>query len=134
MKIIGLIRVGKDSVLKYTPSGDAVLNFSGAYSYGKLNNKQTQWIEYSLFGKRAESLQQYIVAGKQLLVYASDLHASTYDKKDGSTGVSIKARVDDIEFVGKRDESEQGKRTEPSQQTLETVSGGVDEFRDDIPF
>lgn len=139
MKIIGPVRLGKDADLRYTPGGDAVASFSAAFNYGKPDsegNRPSQWIEFSLWGKRAETLQKYLLKGKQFVVYARDPYIHTYEKKDGGTGFTLKATIDDIDFIGKRDELEQERRIEPepTKQKLEPVSGGVDEFHDDIHF
>ncbi|WP_282091330.1 single-stranded DNA-binding protein [Epibacterium ulvae] len=68
-KLIIAGRVGKDAVLRHTQGGDAVLGFSLAVSNGKDRNgaeRPATWYNCSIWGKRAESLQNYISKGMSL--------------------------------------------------------------------
>jgi single-strand DNA-binding protein len=70
-KLIIAGRVGKDAVLRRTQSGDAVLGFSLAVDNGKDrdgNKRPATWFDCSIWGKRAESLERYIVKGMCLTV------------------------------------------------------------------
>lgn len=61
--------VGKDAVLRRTQSGDPVLGFSLAVDNGKDkdgNKRDSTWYDCSIWGKRAESLEQYITKGAKL--------------------------------------------------------------------
>lgn len=101
MKLIGLARLGKTAELRNV--GDTcVANLALAFNYGKKGedgNRPTQWVEGSLWGKRAESLEQYLVKGQQVLVTLSETHIETYEGKNG-TGSKLVGRIDDIEFAG----------------------------------
>lgn len=103
MKIIGLARLGRDAELRYLPSGECVANLALAYNYGKKGGdgkKPTQWLDASLWGKRAESLEEYLVQGQQFLVEVRDVHIETYQKGDGGTGTKLVGTIDDLEFAG----------------------------------
>ena len=66
MPVIELGRIGRDVELRYTPSGDAVCNIALAVDYGRKGQdgkRPTQWYEVSLWGKRAEALQPYLLKG-----------------------------------------------------------------------
>lgn len=55
--------VGKDSELRRTGSGDAVLSFSLAVDNGKDangNKRDATWFDASIWGKRAEKLEAHI--------------------------------------------------------------------------
>ena len=61
--------VGKDAVLRRTGNGDAVLGFSVAVDNGKDKNgnkRDSTWYSCSIWGKRAESLENYIKKGTKL--------------------------------------------------------------------
>ena len=61
--------VGKDAVLRKTQNGDAVLGFSVAVDQGKDKNgnkRDSVWINCSVWGKRAESLENFIKKGAKL--------------------------------------------------------------------
>jgi len=143
MKAIGLARLGRDAELKYAASGDPVANFSAAYDFGQKDqegNRQTQWITFALFGTRAEKLVDYLKKGKQFFIMASDLHVRTYEKRDGGQGFELRARVDDIQFCGNKDDDAQPReaaarpRTAPAPNTPQGTGGGIANLDDDIPF
>ncbi|RXJ70759.1 single-stranded DNA-binding protein, partial [Veronia nyctiphanis] len=58
-----LCRLGADAVLRTTPGGQRVASLSLAYSIGYGENKQTQWIDGSLWGNRAEKLVPHLTKG-----------------------------------------------------------------------
>ncbi len=58
--------IGKDAELRRMQGGDAVAGFSVAVSEGR--DKPTTWWDVSLFGKRGESLCQYLTKGSRVTV------------------------------------------------------------------
>ena len=63
--------IGKDAELRRTQSGDAVAGFSVAIDNGKDKNgnkRDTTWIDCSLWGKRGESLCQYLTKGTKVAI------------------------------------------------------------------
>jgi len=98
----GLYTLGRDAEVRFTANGDAVASLSLAYHYGKktAEGKQpTQWIDASLWGKRAEALSQYLTKGKEIFAVLDDVHIETYKKKDGTEGFKLAAKVSDITVV-----------------------------------
>lgn len=159
MKLIGLIRLGRDAEIRYTGDGKPVASLAGAWNHGRKGDdgkRPTQWADLALWGDRAEKLQEYLTKGKQVFVVCSDVHVQTYQKNDGSTGVRLVGRVDDIEFAGGQNDQagqQQGQQRQqapaqrqaaPTQQRQAPVpktSGGggstgtaFDDLDDDIPF
>lgn len=70
-KLIIAGNVGRDAELRRTGNGDAVLGFSVAVDQGKDangNKRDALWVDCSVWGKRAESLQSYITKGTRLTV------------------------------------------------------------------
>lgn len=100
--IQGLFRIGRDAELRHTPSGDAVINLALAYNYGKKADNTSQWVDASLWGKRAEVLAEYLVKGQQVFVVIDGPHIETFPKRDGGEGYKLVGRVMDIEFAGSR--------------------------------
>lgn len=95
--------LGKDAETRFLPNGDAVCNFSVADSMGK--DKGTIWWNCQLYGKRAESLSQYLVKGQAVTVTGSVTEREWQDK-EGSKRKSMDIRVSDIALQGgRRDES-----------------------------
>lgn len=72
-RVILVGNLGRDAEVRYGASGSAVANFSLATTEnwtGRDGEKreQTEWHRVALWGKPAESLQQYLVKGKQVYV------------------------------------------------------------------
>lgn len=123
---IGLARIGNDPIVRYTASNDPVVDLSLSFNYGRKGpdgKRPTQWVKATLWGKRAESLAPYLVKGQQLMVTLSELHIETYDKKDGTQGVSLVARVTEIELTQRTEQK-------PKPVTAETFA----EMDDDIDW
>jgi len=103
MKVIGLARIGRDAEVRFTPNGDAVCNLALAFSYGKKADGQkyrpTQWVDASMWGKRAEALAPYLNAGGLVDVILSDVHIEEYEGKNG-TGSKLVGRVLEIDLAG----------------------------------
>lgn len=100
MTVIG--NVGK-AEMKYFDSGTAVLNFSVAANLyrGKDNDKETVWVQCSLFGERAEKLANYINVGS-FVVVNGEPSVRAYVNKAGEAAASLNLRVNEIVFGGKK--------------------------------
>lgn len=104
MKAHGLAYLGRDAEIRFTTQGEPVTNLSLAFSYGKRGDdgkRPTQWVEASLWGKRAEALAPYLLKGSQIVAYLDDVHIETFEGKNGA-GHKLAARVADIELVSAR--------------------------------
>ena len=145
----GVFRIGRDAELRRIPSGEAVINLGLAYNHGQKSSdgkKPTQWVDAVLWGKRAESLAQYLVKGTQVECILGDVHIESFNKADGTPYTKLAARIQDIEFVGaagqSRNEGSQHNSaashapTTPASNPKPTPSrgGGFDDMDDDIPF
>ena len=94
-----LVRLGRDATLRFTANQKAVSSLACVYDIGYGNNKKSQWIEVSLWGKQAEALTQYLTKGKQIVIYADDVELEEFQKNDGSTGSKLKARAINIDLT-----------------------------------
>ncbi len=70
-KIIVIGNLGRDLEMGYTPMGQPVTSFSVASSrrYTTSSGEQreeTEWFNYSAFGKLADTCIQYLTKGKQV--------------------------------------------------------------------
>jgi len=150
MKHIGMARLGRDSEMRYLNDGTPVLNMALAVNYGKKGqdgNRPTQWIEAAMFGQRAETLAPFMLKGSAHCFTLSDLHIGTYVKGDGSQGVKLAARVDDVELGPRQDGAAPAPtrqapapapRQAPPRQAAPAMppksSSGFDDMDSDIPF
>lgn len=145
MLMVGVARIGNEPVARYTPDGKAVMDISLAFDYGRKGadgRRPTQWVNATMWGERVEKLQPYLSKGGQVFVTLSEPHIETYEKKDGSgQGFSLRARINDLEFVGGRRDDSASTESEPAAASRQASSAkpgakapGFDELDDDIPF
>lgn len=150
MKLIGLIRLGRDAELRYTQDGTQVATLAGAWNYGRKDQdgkRPTQWADLSIWGERAEKLAPYLTKGTQLLVHADDVHIETYEGRN-SPGAKLVGRVDSVEFAGSREGQATApaaaprapapapqQRQAPAPRPAPSGASGFDDMDDDsIPF
>lgn len=133
--LTGVFRIGRDAAVRQTAKGDSVANLSLAYNYGykgEDGKRPSQWIDGSLWGKRADALAEYLVKGQQIFAVINDIHIEEYQKNDGSTGTKLTGSIGEIELVGGSGQKEQ--KPEPKQESKPAPSGNFDDMADDLPF
>ena len=144
-KMIGMMRLGRDAELRYTPNNEPVTNLSLAYAHGKAGQdgkRPTQWIDATLWGKRAEALTQYLTKGGLHCFTLDELNIQTFQKQDGSSGTKLVARVLDVELGARQDaapaHAPAARPAPPPQQQAPApaprAASGFDDMDDDIPF
>ena len=135
-QITGVFRIGRDAELRHTPKGDAVAQLSLVYNHGKKGqdgNRPSQWIDASIWGKRAEALAPYLLKGQQIYAVLSDPHIQTYEGKNGQ-GVKLVATVMEIELIAGQRPQEGQQRQERPKAAPAPAPSGFDDMGDDIPF
>lgn len=115
----GLVTLGRDAELKHTNTGVSILGFSGAYSVGFGERKETVWIKCTIFGKQAEALAQYLLKGTKIVIHGKDIKINTWDKNDGTQGVSLECIVNDIEFTGSNQQNQQNQQAQQQSQNFQ---------------
>jgi single-strand DNA-binding protein len=103
--------VGKDAELRQTGGGDSVLSFSLAVDGGKDKNgnkRDSIWFDCSIWGMRADALQNYITKGSKLVVTGRPT-AREYQGK-----VYLGCSVQELTFMGggNRDSGEQAQNSQ----------------------
>ena len=127
----------RDAELRSINDGTAVLSFAVADNQGK--DKTAIFWNCSLFGKRADSLHQYLTKGQQVTVIGT-VSEREFTDKEGNKRKSMDVRVNDIALQGgKREEGErQPSRAAPARQSQRSAApaggGGFEDMDDDIPF
>ena len=118
----------RDAELKYLPNGDPIANFSIADNQGGRDKQAIFW-NCGLYGKRAESLSQYLTKGQAVTVTGS-VSEREWTSKDGEKRKSMDVRVNDIALQGGR------RDTEPQQERRQAPAPApADNFdSDEIPF
>lgn len=127
MKLIGMATLGRDPEIKTSQSGDPYIPVSIWYPYGKKGSdgkRPTQFVDVLIYGKKAEYLAPYLAKGQKAYLEIIDLHVEQYQKKDGSTGASLKGFVAEYQIAGDRKDA-------PATQA---PVNKVEDLVDDIPF
>lgn len=124
-------QLGKDAEVRYLPNGDPVANFSVADSQGK--DKEAIWWHCQLFGKRAESLAQYLTKG-QAVTITGRVSQRKYTDKNGVEKISTDVQVNEVALQGGKRESTQQPQQQRQQAPAQSNPGGFEDMDDDIPF
>lgn len=127
--IAGLFRLGRDAELRKLDDGSSVLNLALAYNHGQKGQdgkRPSQWVDAAMFGKRAESIAQYLTKGVSVFATLDDPYVHSYAKKDGTPGVTLRAKVSQIEFAGG---GQPAQKPAPKPAAIAPA-----EFSDDCPF
>jgi single-strand DNA-binding protein len=130
-KVILLGNLGQDPEVRYTQSGDAVVNLSVATTE-KWKDKatgqtkeNTEWHKVGIFGKPAEVAAQYLKKGSQIYVEGR-LKYKKYTDKNGIEKVNAEIISEDFKMLGKSETQK------PKQQQKQEFPN--DDMNDDIPF
>jgi single-strand DNA-binding protein len=100
--------LGGNAELRQTKDGQSVCSFSVASSTKVKGNKVTTWVRCSMWGKRGESLSQFLNKGTQVAV-VGELTMRTYEQ-GGETKTSLECRVDDVALMGGKNDSGERKQ------------------------
>ena len=117
MQMIGLARLGRDAEIRFTNDGEPVASLSLAFEHGRKGQdgrRPTQWVEATLWGKRAESLAPYLLKGGAVVVTLDDPHVEEFQKRDGSTGTKLVGKVTALELAGKPAQAEEAPPARPA--------------------
>ena len=115
---------GKDPELRRVGADDtAMLNFSVATErQAKVDGewtKVTDWINCTAWGRKAEAIDKWFGKGGQIIIHGT-FETRSWEDAEGNLKYGWSFRVDDFEFVGRKEKSQ------PS------TGDGPD--HDDIPF
>jgi len=135
--IILVGNLGRDPEMRYTPSGQAVTNFSVATNRQYTGNdgqlvKETIWFRISTWGKNAENCNQFLKRGSKVLVEgrlipdANTGGPRVWNRQDGSPSASFEVSAQTVRFLSTRGEDETG--------AVPPGEGAQAEDAGDIPF
>jgi len=132
-KILIVGNLGRDPEMRYTQSGQAVTNFSVATSRQYNNSageqvKETLWFRVSVWGRQAETTNQYLKKGSSVLVDGRMIatpegNPRVWERQDGTSAASFEVTANLVRFLSK---------SNSSNGTEEEVVLEVEE--DEIPF
>lgn len=130
--------VGANAVLRYTPQGKAVADFSLAVDQGKDGNgekRQPVWCKCVLWEKKAEALAQYVTTGKMVVVSGPVSTEAWIDKQTGAAKSKVVCTVREFTFCGgpKADDASESQAQPPAPAAYDPRNAGPI-TDDDIPF
>jgi len=115
--IILVGNLGRDPEMRYTPSGQAVTNFSVAVNDNFTSSngdkvERTIWVRVSTWGKQAEICNQYLKKGRKVLVEgrlvtdASTGGPRIWNRQDGTPSASFEVSAQTVRFLSTRGEDD----------------------------
>lgn len=112
-------RVTQTPKLKYLSSGTAVLDLGIANNtyQGQSKGEIVNWLNVTVFGKRAESCEKYLDKGSQVVIQGK-LNYQSWETKDGQKRNTVKIIADTVQFIGGK------KNNNQDQQPAEQQSQG----------
>jgi len=143
-------RLTRDAELKYLNSGEAICHFSIAtdtrVKKGSEYVDEPSFWEVDLWGKRGESVNQYLAKGKQVAVSGS-ARIERWEH-EGKSFTKVKVNANDVQMLGPKPEGQaestdrqqpaarQGPAAQPAprQSPFSQPAPSADGFVDEIPF
>jgi len=143
-KLVIVGRLGKDPEMRYMPDGTAVTSFSVATDRRWTDRstgqpvQETTWFRVSVWGRQAESANQYLSKGRMVLVegrLTPDANGGPriWTGQDGTARASFELKADSVQFLGGR---EDGGGSRDFDDSAQGGGGGkpAAHEEDDIPF
>jgi single-strand DNA-binding protein len=133
-KVFLIGRLVRDPELRYTGSNVAVATFSLAVSRnftGANGERETDFINIVVWRKQAENVKNYLNQGSQVAIDGR-IQTRSYDAQDGTKRYVTEVNVENVEFVGGRNE---GTSSQPNNAYIDAPSEApIDEMPEyDIP-
>ena len=146
-KVILVGNLGRDAELRYTPGGAAVatLNLATTETWNDKEGQRqekTEWHRVILWGKQAETLNQYLQKGKQIYIEGRLQMDTWEDKQSGQKRSKLRVVADNLTLLGGGREGGGGGRSyddappsRPPQRSAPSPSRpSAEPEDDDIPF
>ena len=146
-KITIVGNLGRDPEMRYMPDGTAVTSFSvatGRRWTDKATGQpidETTWFRISVWGRQAETANQYLSKGRKVLVEGrikpdpSTGSPRIWTRQDGTVGSSYEVTANNVVFLSSRGEDGdyEGGDYESGSSEGGNAGGGAQE-EDEIPF
>lgn len=127
-KVYLVARISKEIDYQTTANGIAVAKFSVAVQRKYANadgNKEADFINCVAWRNTADFINKYFKKGQQIALVGS-LQTRTYEAQDGSKRYAMEVVVEEVEFVGAKEQKEK-----VEQQTIQPVT---EDISGDLPF
>jgi single-strand DNA-binding protein len=130
-RVILLGNLTRDPELRYTPSGAPVTSFTVAVNRNYITQsgeqkEEVSFIPVKVWGKQAESCNQYLSKGRAVFVDGR-LHQRSWETEDGQRKSTIEVIGFTVQFIG-------GGGGEAERIGEITESEGIGREEDEVPF
>lgn len=139
LQLTAIGRLSKDPEIKKNKAGKEFVVFDIAVNKGYGDNKTTVFVSCTAGGSLVSPLSK--ATKGSLVTITGELSTVLYQKKDGSTGESIKCLINSFEYISvgdsrKNEQKEQKAQTQPQQNTEQNMGSYevVGISSDDLPF
>ncbi len=140
-RIVLVGNLGRDPEMRYTPNGTPVTSFSVATnrkytaSDGQMKD-ETLWFRISVWGKQAETCNQYLTKGQKVLVEGSLVGDENggpriWTGQDGKPRASFEVRAQTVRFLGRREGGDMGAAAGT---TVPTIPNAEPQSEEELPF
>ncbi|WP_411845331.1 single-stranded DNA-binding protein [Roseibacillus persicicus] len=151
-KVYLMGRLTRDPELRYTPKGTAVADLGMAINRyrggadGGERTEETTFVDVTLWGRQAETANQYLAKGREVFIEGRLQLDSWEDKSSGQKRSKLKVVGESMQFVGGPGGGQGGggggqsyssdSQPQPSAPSPSAPSqgGGYEDEEDDIPF
>ena len=135
LQITAIGRLSKDPEIKTNKAGKEFVVFDIAVNKGYGDNKTTVFVSCTAGGALVSPLSK--AAKGSLVTITGELSTALYQKKDGTTGESIKCLINSFEYISvgdsrKNEQKEQKAQSQPQQNMGSYEEVGISS--DDLPF
>lgn len=112
-KLILVGNLGRDPEMRYTPSGQAVTTLNIAtnrtWTQDGEQRKETVWFRVTVWGRQAETVNEYLRKGRQVLVEGrlnpdDNGNPRVWTGNDGQARASFEVTAQTVRFLGGRGE------------------------------
>ena len=136
-----------DAEMKYSSNGTAICSFSIAVNKKFKDNEQVSFFNFTIFGKFAEAVNQYLSKGLPVAIGAEARQESW--ESNGQKRHAVKFIVNSLRMFGNKGNGgnnsggnsgnqgynqNQGQQNRSNQQNSGGGSFGPEDFEDEIPF
>lgn len=143
-KVIIVGNLGKDPELRYTPQGQAVVNFPVATSEnwtdkGGQKQERTEWHKIVVWGKLGELCSKYLSKGRKAFIEGR-LQTRAWDDKEGQKRYTTEIVANNVQFLDSAAGSGAERSSSHGGQSDTDPFGQAPDFdqapsaSDDIPF
>jgi len=131
-KLIIVGNLGRDPEMRYTPDGTPVTNFSVATNRrwtdaSGQQQERTIWFRVSAWRRLAETCNQYLTKGRQVMVEGEIQEPRVWQAQDGEWRASLDVTARRVVFLGRGDVAAVGPAPD-----AQTPADAIDE--EEIPF